>query len=107
MIFFSFSSNSLFLSLNSLTTTINFLLNKLNKRNSYECDDLNKKYLYEEENKFLLGEKNDNYLLNHMNTNYGSNIKKIGSNENIGNKNVFPSLKYQYTSANYENSFLS
>ncbi|KYN95870.1 hypothetical protein PGSY75_1427300 [Plasmodium gaboni] len=83
----------------------NTLLNKLNKRNSYECDDLNKKYLYEEENKFLLGDKNDNYLLNHMNTNYGSNIKKIGSNENIGNKNVFPSLKYQYTGANYENSF--
>ncbi|KAI4835748.1 hypothetical protein MKS88_004964 [Plasmodium brasilianum] len=86
--------------------TYNTLLNKLNKRNSYECDDINKKYLYDEENRYLLGEKNDNYFLNHMNSNYSQNFNKnISSNEQIGNRNIFPSLKYKYASANYENSF--
>ncbi|CRH03880.1 conserved Plasmodium protein, unknown function [Plasmodium relictum] len=84
----------------------NSLLNKLNKRNSHEFDDINRKYLYEEENRYLLSDKNDNYLPNHINTNYSQNLNKnITSNENIGNKNIFPSLKYKYASANYENSF--
>ncbi|KJP86172.1 hypothetical protein AK88_04223 [Plasmodium fragile] len=82
------------------------LLKKLNKRNSYECEDINKKYLYEEDNRYLLNEKNDNYLPNHMNSNYSQNLSKnITSSEHIGIKNMFPSLKYQYASASYENSF--
>ncbi|GAW82961.1 hypothetical protein PGO_132330 [Plasmodium gonderi] len=84
----------------------NTLLNKLNKRNSYEYDDINKKYFNEEENRFLINEKNDNYLPNHLNSNYSTNLSKnITSNEQLGSKNMFPSLKYQYASANYENSF--
>ncbi|SBS87372.1 hypothetical protein POVCU2_0042320 [Plasmodium ovale curtisi] len=83
----------------------NTLLNKLNKRNSYEYDDINKKYLYEEDNRYLMNEKNDKYLPNHMNSNYSQNMNKnITSNEHLGNKNMFP-LKYQYANTNYENSF--